>query len=280
MPEQAAARAFGAQRVTQAAGQAGEPIIAVEGLAKVYTTPKGAVAALRDVSFDAQPGEFLSVLGPSGCGKSTMLMIVAGLRERTAGSVRINGQEVRGPQDDIGIVFQRDVLLDWRNVLDNVLLQIECRKLPKDQYRDEALRLLRSVGLAGFERSAPYELSGGMRQRVSICRAFIHDPTLLLMDEPFGALDALTREQMMLDLQKLWMERNKTVMFITHSIPEAVFLSDRVLVMGQRPGTVELDLHIELPRPRAMNVSATPEYNAYVQQIRDTFEAKGVFHGG
>ena len=252
------------------------PAIEVQRLSKSYSSTGGDVLAIEDVSLLAGDGEFVSIVGPSGCGKSTLMMIVAGLRARSGGEVRLQGHDVRGPQTDLGIVFQTDVLLDWRSNLDNVLLQIELRKQSKQAHRERARQLLASVGLEGFEDRRPYELSGGMRQRVSICRALVHDPPVLLMDEPFGALDALTREQMMLDLQALWLERRKTVMFITHSIPEAVFLSDRVVVMTPRPGRVAKVLEIELPRPRTLDVEATPGFTGYVQEIRSVFEREGV----
>jgi NitT/TauT family transport system ATP-binding protein len=193
--------------------------------------------------------------------------------------VLVGGQPVQGPQTDLGIVFQSDVLLDWRSNLDNVLLQIEFRNLRKAAYRDRALQLMHSVGLDGFENKRPYELSGGMRQRVSICRALVHDPPILLMDEPFGALDALTREQMTVDLQALWMQSRKTVLFITHSIAEAVFLSDRIFVMSPRPGRIDAVLDIDLPRPRPLEIMASREFNAYTLEIRRLFQARGVIHG-
>ena len=254
----------------------GQAIISISNLGKIYETPTSSVHAISDVSFDVEAGEFVSVLGPSGCGKSTLMMIAAGLRTKTSGAIQVNGRDVDGPMDDIGIVFQRDVLLDWANVIDNVMFSIEARKLPTKEYLPNAKRLLDSVGLADFYKARPYELSGGMRQRVSICRALVHDPQLLLMDEPFGALDALTREQMMLDLQSVWLQSKKTVLFITHSIQEAVFLSDRVIVMSPRPGTIDLDLRIDLPRPRSLHIMETPNFNAYMREIRETFEARGV----
>ncbi|MBI3077200.1 MAG: ATP-binding cassette domain-containing protein [Deltaproteobacteria bacterium] len=192
------------------------------------------------------------------------------------GTITIEGKPVQGPQTQLGIVFQSPVLLDWRRVLDNVMLQIEVRRLRRDQYQKRAEQLLASVGLEGFEHKYPFELSGGMRQRVAICRALIHDPPLLLMDEPFGALDALTREQMILDLQKLWLESQKVVFFVTHSIPEAVFLSDRVVVMSPRPGKVEEIFTIDLPRPRHLDIRETKEFAAYAKAIRDIFQAYGV----
>ena len=193
-------------------------------------------------------GEFLSIVGPSGCGKSTLAMLIAGLMRPTSGVIAVDGRAVSRPQTELGIVFQNAVLLAWRSALDNVLLQVEMRGLAARQYRDRAMELLRSVGLDGFERRLPHELSGGMRQRVAICRALIHDPPLLLMDEPFGALDALTRDQMTLDIQGICARGGKTVLFITHSITEAVFLSDRVLVMTPRPGRIDTTIDVDLPR--------------------------------
>jgi NitT/TauT family transport system ATP-binding protein len=230
------------------------------------------------MDFAIADGEFVSVLGPSGCGKSTMLMIVAGLRDRQAGSVRVFGSEVEEPLADAGVVFQSDVLLDWRSNIDNVLLQVEFRGRDKAAYRQEAKDLLAQVGLAGFEDRRPYELSGGMRQRVAICRALIHDPRILLMDEPFGALDALTREQMILDLQHIWLNRRKSVLFITHSIPEAVLLSDRVIVMTPRPGRIDSIIDIDLPRPRTLEVEGTPAFGEYTNAIRAIFQRRGIIH--
>jgi NitT/TauT family transport system ATP-binding protein len=190
--------------------------------------------------------------------------------------VRLAGRAVTGPQTEIGIVFQNPVLLDWRTVLRNVLLQVESRRLDVAAHRPRALALLQSVGLGGFEEKYPFELSGGMRQRTAICRALIHDPPLLLMDEPFGALDALTREQMRLDIERLWLERRKTVVFITHSIPEAVLLSDRVVVMSPRPGRIDGVLDIDLPRPRRLEVQESPRFAGYQKAITDLFRARGV----
>ena len=251
-------------------------MIEIDGLCKDYATERGSVHALADISLTADTGEFVSIVGPSGCGKSTLMMVIAGLRPLTDGQVRVAGNPVDGPQTEVGIVFQTDVLLDWRTNLDNILLQTDLRRLPKRQYADRAHELLNSVGLDGFADRRPYELSGGMRQRVSICRALIHDPPLLLMDEPFGALDALTREQMMLDLQRIWLERRKTVLFITHSISEAVFLSDRVIVMTPRPGRVAEELVIALPRPRSLDVESDQRFGEYTRHIRNIFEREGV----
>ena len=245
-------------------------------MSKVYAGMEGPVAALEAVSLDVAEGEFVAILGPSGCGKSTLLLMVAGLLPPSAGTVRLAGRAVTRPQTEIGIVFQTPVLLDWRTVLRNVLLQVESRGLDVAAYRPKARELLRSVGLDGFEDRYPFELSGGMRQRAAICRALIHDPPLLLMDEPLGALDALTREQMRVDIERLWLARRKTVLFITHSITEAVLLSDRVVVMSPRPGRIDGVFEIGLPRPRHLAVQESPEFARHLKAITDLFLARGV----
>jgi NitT/TauT family transport system ATP-binding protein len=248
----------------------------VENLSKTYATRDGEVRALNDISFAQRRGEFLSHVGPSGCGKSTLLMIAAGLIAPSSGAVRVGGRSVGRPRTDIGIVFQSPVLLEWRTALGNIMLQAEARKMDRKEAGSRARNLLASVGLGGFEDKYPHELSGGMRQRVSICRALIHDPSHLLMDEPFGALDALTRDQLVLDLQALVSERRMTVLFITHSIAEAVFLSDRVVVMTPRPGCIDRIIDINLPRPRTLAMRETPEFTEYSRQILDLFLARGV----
>jgi NitT/TauT family transport system ATP-binding protein len=253
-----------------------DPLISLTGVSKTYASSDGPVAAPESISLDVAEGEFVSILGPSGCGKSTLLLIVAGLLPASAGEVRLAGRSVTRPQTEIGIVFQNPVLLDWRSVLRNVLLQIEGRGLDVAAYRPKAGELLRSVGLGGFEDKYPFELSGGMRQRTAICRALIHDPPLLLMDEPFGALDALTREQMRLDIERLWLGSRKTVLFITHSIAESVLLSDRVVVMSPRPGRVDGVFEIGLPRPRHLAVQESPDFGRYIKAITDLFLARGV----
>jgi NitT/TauT family transport system ATP-binding protein len=214
-------------------------------------------------------------VGPSGCGKTTILKMVAGLIPYTAGTITVGGKVVDRPQTDVGIVFQDAIMLDWRNVLANVMLQIDIRRMDRAKYEPVALHLLKATGLDGFEQKKPYELSGGMRQRVSICRALVHDPPLLLMDEPFGALDALTREQISMDIQRVWMEKRKTALHITHSIPEAVLLADRVVVMSPRPGRIVEIIDIDLPRPRRLD-QLPPRFNDYAQHIRGIFKAKGV----
>ncbi len=255
--------------------------LCVDSLSKVYATRNGPVRALDRVSISAQRGEFLSILGPSGCGKSTLLMIAAGLVPASSGAVRIDEAVVDRPRTDVGIVFQSPVLLEWRTALDNVLLQAEARKLDRTAARTRAKDLLASVGLGGFEDKYPHELSGGMRQRVSICRALIHNPPQLLMDEPFGALDALTRDQLVLDIQQIWNELRTTVLFVTHSVAEAVFLSDRIVVMTPRPGSVDCVIKVDLPRPRTLAMRETPEFAAYSRQIFDRLLAHGVLreHG-
>jgi NitT/TauT family transport system ATP-binding protein len=253
-----------------------EAYLSVDRLSKVYATRDGEVRALDDVSLTQRRGEFLSHVGPSGCGKSTLLMIAAGLLAPSSGTVRVHGGKVERPRTDIGIVFQNPVLLEWRTALGNIMLQAEARKMDRRKAEARARELLASVGLGGFEDKYPHELSGGMRQRVSICRALIHNPDHLLMDEPFGALDALTRDQLVLDLQALVSRQRMTVLFITHSIAEAVFLSDRVVVMTPRPGRIDHIIDIKLPRPRTLAMRESPEFADYSRQILDLFLARGV----
>lgn len=255
--------------------------IEFEGVSKTYQTRGGGVVeAVAPTTFRIDTGEFVSVVGPSGCGKTTLLMICSGLTSPSAGTVSVNEQPVRGPQTDIGIVFQEPTLLPWRSVLDNVMLQIEIRKLSREEYHPRALRLLEATGLAGFEDSKPSELSGGMRQRVSLVRSLIHQPELLLMDEPFGALDAITRDQMNIDIQRLWMNQRQTVLFVTHSVTEAIFLSDRVLVMTPRPGRLYREIEVDLPRPRTLSDHESPQFGNYVSQIREIFLEFGVLQEG
>jgi NitT/TauT family transport system ATP-binding protein len=250
--------------------------LAFADVSKVYATSTGIVKALDGVRFAVAPGEFISVLGPSGCGKSTLMGLAAGLELPTAGSVSFAGREVDRPVTEIGIVFQTDVLLGWRRVLGNILLQTEMRGLDQRIYEPKARALLAMAGLAGCEDKYPHELSGGMRQRVSICRALIHDPPLLLMDEPFGALDALTREIMVLELHRLWLETRKSVLFITHDIEEAVFLADRVLVMTPGPGRIAEIVQVDLSLPRTSDTREDLRFTALVSHIRRLFERAGV----
>jgi NitT/TauT family transport system ATP-binding protein len=249
--------------------------IAARNLSKLYPTQQGSLAALEGVSFDVLPNEFVSVVGPSGCGKSTLLKILAGLSSASFGEVVLDGKVIDGPRRDIGVVFQSPILFPWRNILENALLAADVQHLPRKEKDRLARELLGVVGLGGFEDRYPHELSGGMQQRVAIVRALINDPALMLMDEPFGALDAMTREQMNLEIQRIWQERPKTVIFITHSIPEAVFLGDRVFVMTPRPGRLAESIKIDLPRPRTLSIMNTGEFGSYVQRIRQHFHAQG-----
>jgi NitT/TauT family transport system ATP-binding protein len=244
-------------------------LIAYREVRKVYNSGGDKVVALDKFSLDVADGEFVTVVGRSGCGKTTLLKLTAGLLGATSGSIHVAGKPVTAPLTNIGIVFQAPVLLPWRKTLDNVLLQIEARKLDVNGYRKRALELLELTGLKGFEDRYPAELSGGMQQRVSISRALIHNPPLLLMDEPFGALDAITRDEMNLELLRIWSESKKTVLFITHSIPESVFLGDRVIVMTPRPGKVAEILNIDLPHPRATAVRDDGKFIGYVKRIRE-----------
>jgi NitT/TauT family transport system ATP-binding protein len=233
----------------------------------------GEIEAIRDASFVLSVGEFVSVLGPSGCGKSTLLMMIAGLISPSAGKITIGGSSVRGPRREIGIVFQSPVLLRWRSIIDNVLFPIGMLKLPRGKFLPRALELLEIAKIAEFARKLPRELSGGMRQRAAICRALIHEPSLLLMDEPFSALDAMTRDEMGLELLRIWQANQKSVIFVTHSIREAAFLSDRVLVMGRPPASLIAEILIDTPRPRRLEMMEQPDFNAYVRELRKAIEA-------
>ena len=252
-----------------------QPYIRLDNVGKVYDTKGGTVEACAELHLDIRQSEFVAIVGPSGCGKTTLLKMVAGLVPYSSGSITVGGRKVDRPQIDVGIVFQESILLDWRDVLSNVMLQVDIRGMDRATYEAVAKHLLRQTGLEGFENRKPYELSGGMRQRVSICRALVHDPPLLLMDEPFGALDALTREQISMDIQRVWMERRKTALHITHSIPEAVLLADRVVVMSPRPGRIVEILDVDLPRPRRLD-KLPQRFNDYAGRIRDIFKSRGV----
>jgi NitT/TauT family transport system ATP-binding protein len=236
------------------------PAIALRGIGKTYLTRDAEVQAVARVDAEVAEGEFVSVLGPSGCGKSTLLMMIAGLEPPSAGEVLVEGRPVAGPRRENGLIFQDATLLPWKTALENVLFPIRMMRLPTGEYEARARALLRQVGLAGFEGKRPHELSGGMRQRVAICRALVHDPRLLLMDEPFSALDAITRDEMNEALAGLWERERKTGVFITHSIREAVFLSDRVLVMTGRPSTIAFELAVPFARPRRPEIQETAEF--------------------
>lgn len=229
-------------------------LIRIDDVSKIFHTDGEAISALGRIDFEIGQNEFVTVVGRSGCGKSTLLRIVAGLVPPSTGRVVLEGQDVTGPRRDVAMVFQRPALLPWRDVLDNVLLPVEVLKLDKRAYRRSALELLDLVGLSGFERRRPDELSGGMQQRAALCRSLIYDPAVLLMDEPFAALDALTREELSLELQGIWTERRKTIVFVTHSIQEAVLLADRVVVMTPRPGRIARVVEVDLPRPRTLGM--------------------------
>jgi NitT/TauT family transport system ATP-binding protein len=243
------------------------PAIEIAGLSKRYGRDGKGTLALTDVDVRVGRHEFVTLVGPSGCGKSTLLKVISGIEAPTSGIVRRFGETVTGPTPDIGMVFQSPVLMKWRTVMDNVLFPIDALGLKRRDYMDKARALLELAGLERFSKAWPRELSGGMQQRVALCRALIYDPPFLLMDEPFGALDALTRDQMNVELMRIWRETQKATLLITHSVAEAVFLADRVLVMSGRPGTVIADVTIDLPRPRHTTVRSTPAFNEYVRHL-------------
>jgi NitT/TauT family transport system ATP-binding protein len=250
-----------------------QPYVQVAEVSKIYRsgTPN-AVEAVSSVSFSVPHGQFVAILGPSGCGKSTLLMMVGGLESVTAGRIAVDGSAMAGPRTSISIIFQDSTLLPWKSALDNVLFPIRVLKRPLEAYRDAARQLLERVGLEDFANKKPHELSGGMRQRVAICRALVYDPELLLMDEPFSALDAITRDEMNELLLDLWQQYTKTALFVTHSIREAVFLADRVLVMTRRPATIVEDLTIPFARPRQMAIGESREFNEICGHLRERIE--------
>ncbi len=251
-------------------------LIRARGLSKSYASESSAeVVAIKGLDFDIYDGEFVAVVGRSGCGKSTLLKVLAGLAPATAGAIELDGKPLRGPTPQSAMVFQSPVLLPWRTVLDNVLLPIEFRGLSVADYRRSALDHLAKVGLSEFAQRYPYELSGGMQQRAAIVRALVQEPRLLLMDEPFGALDAMTREQMNLELLRIWGESRKTVIFVTHSIAEAIFLSDRVIAMTERPGAIADIVAIDLPRPRDLSLINTDRFGRYAAHLRALLDAQG-----
>jgi NitT/TauT family transport system ATP-binding protein len=250
--------------------------IAVSNVSKIYRSAREPLVALKDIDLDIPSGQFVSILGPSGCGKSTLLKCIAGLEPLSGGRIAVDGEIVNRPPKDLGVVFQRDVLFDWRTTLDNVLITAEFLRLPRRDFVDRARALLKTYGLEGYENRYPWEMSGGMRQRVAICRAMLNNPSLLLMDEPFGALDALTRDELNLELQDRWFADRKTIVFITHGIAEAAFLSDRVVIMGKNPGRIVADLNIDLQRPRAISVRDTLAFTNYTGMIRQIMTDTGI----
>ncbi|MBI2735540.1 MAG: ABC transporter ATP-binding protein [Rhodospirillales bacterium] len=260
-----------------AAASSRVPIIDAQGLEKIYAARDGKpIQALAPVTLQVPEGEFLTIVGPSGCGKSTLLKMVAGLIPPTGGKLLFNGKPLSGPQRNMGIVFQSAVLFPWRTVLDNVLLPADVLKLPRGQSVERARELLKIVGLADFAGKYPGELSGGMQQRVAIARALVHDPAIVLMDEPFGALDAMTRETMNLEILRIWKESKKTILFVTHSIPEAVFLGQRVVIMTPRPGRIAEVIETGMPIDRDLEEMSSERFGAHTLRIRTLFKAKGI----
>lgn len=253
----------------------GVPIEVEKATKRFGHAERGDLLALEAIDLTVRPGEFVSLLGASGCGKSTLLKLIAGLIRPSDGRIAIAGKTVAGPYTDAGIVFQSDLLLEWRTALDNVLLQVEMRGMERRAHKERAGELMALVGLAGFEGHYPAELSGGMRQRVAICRALLLDFPIVLMDEPFGALDAITRDQLNVDLQNV-LTHGPTVLFVTHSMDEAIFLSDRVVVMTPRPGRIDAVLEVTLPRPRRLALRESDEFAAYAARIREIFLRQGV----
>lgn len=244
------------------------PFLIVSNLSAVFRNGNGGLQALDRISFAVYPQEFVCVLGPSGSGKSTLLRILAGLLPPSEGEVLYQGERLSGPRREIGIVFQKANLMPWRTVMENILLPLELQNVPRDEAVRRSKELIELVGLQGFESSLPRDLSGGMAQRVAIARALVHDPDLLLLDEPFGGLDALTRERMGAELLRIWQGRRKTVIMVTHSVSEALFLADRVLVLTPRPGRVRLDLAVDLPRPRQEEMRYSARFGDLARQLR------------
>jgi NitT/TauT family transport system ATP-binding protein len=247
-----------------------EDAITIDNLNVTFSSKRATTTALQDIDLRVADGEFVSIAGPSGCGKSTLLKVVAGLTDATSGDVRLRGHRVQGPQRDIGYVFQRAALLEWRSVRKNILLQAEMRGMPRKAAQARCDYLIEMTGLSGFENALPHELSGGMQQRVSLCRALLHQPSVLLMDEPFGALDALTREKMNVELHRIWRETGTTVVLVTHSVAEAVYLANRVVVMSPRPGRIVETLDVDLPDERHYaETMEQPEFITVANRVRD-----------
>lgn len=252
-------------------------MISVRALNKTYSTQDGkTINALSNIDLEIRQGEFVTVVGPSGCGKTTLLKILAGILRKSSGEIRVNGNPIDKPSRQLGVVFQEPLLLPWRTVMENIMVPIEVQKKGVAIHKEAAERLIGIVGLRGFEQKYPNELSGGMQQRVGIARSLIHDPDFLLMDEPFGALDAMTREQMNLDLLDIWNKRKKTALLVTHSISEAVFLADRIVVMSPRPGRIAEVIEVTLPRPRTLEMVNSEEFGRYVARVRRYFGSQGL----
>lgn len=252
-------------------------LIRLRNVSKTFATKSGdGLLALDDVNLSIAESSFVALLGPSGCGKSTLLRMMAGLIDHTTGELQIGGKDLRGPSADVGMVFQHPVLLPWRTVLSNTLLAADLNQVSMAEARNRAEIYLEMAGLKGFEESYPHELSGGMQQRVAITRALVHDPAVLLMDEPFAALDAMTRDHMQVELQGLWARSGKTIVFVTHSIQEAVFLADTIVVLAARPGRVIEEVTVDIPRPRTLDMVNSDEFGAYVKRIRRHFERERV----
>ena len=242
-----------------------------------YQSAQGPVVAVDNLSLTVERGEFVSLLGPSGCGKSTLLKVASGLLRPTKGDMLLDGTPVQGPRRDVGIVFQQATLLPWKTVLANVLVPCQALRLDGAKSRADANALLKLVGLDGFASRYPGDLSGGMQQRVGLARSLVHNPSLLLMDEPFAALDAMTRERMATELQRIWLQANKSILFITHSIPEAVFLSDRIIVLSDRPGRVIDEIAVHLPRPRNNETMTNPKFGELCFHLRGLFGSSHAF---
>ena len=252
------------------------PLISIDNIRKLFGSGPSQVHAFGPVDLTIDEGQFVSLLGPSGCGKSTLLLMLAGLLEPTGGSVSISGKPVLGPQTEIGIMFQDNTLVPWRTVRGNIELQLELRGLSPQDHTARVASLLRSVHLEDFAQRYPHELSGGMQQRAAFCQAMVHDPQIMLLDEPLGKLDAMTRERIRTDLQLLWMQNRPTVTFVTHSIEEAVQLSTQVAVITPRPGRIDRVIPIDLPFPRDLDVKNSPEFTRHVREIQEIFRGFGV----
>ncbi len=252
-------------------------MISVKHVYKTYSTRDGnLIDALSDINLEIERGEFITVVGPSGYGKTTFLKILGGILHKSSGEILVSGTPLDGPSRQLGVVFQEPLLLPWRTILQNIMVPIQVQRRSTAEFAPQARELLNLVGLKGFENKYPNELSGGMQQRVGIARALVHDPDFLLMDEPFGALDAMTRETMNIELLRVWSERKKTVLLVTHSIAEAVFLADRIVVMSARPGRVAEVIPVDLPRPRRLSMINSERFGNYVRRVRVHFGAEGL----